>query len=85
MSGKSDEASKILSELEVQFNEQYVSPADIAMLNGHLGRIDQAFEWLHRAVEQRAPWLGFLRIDPIWDPLRPDPRFSAVEQSIQLA
>ena len=85
MSGKSDEASKILSELEVQFNEQYVSPADIAMLNGHLGRIDQAFEWLHRAVEQRAPWLGFLRIDPIWDPLRPDPRFSAVVQSIQLA
>ena len=82
MSGKSDAAGNILSELESQVDEGYVSPADIAMLHGHLGRIDQAFEWLHRAVEQRAPWLGFLRIDPIWDPLRSDPRFSAIEHSV---
>ncbi len=85
MGGKTDEAGRILSELESQLDERYVSPADIAMLHGHLGRIDQAFEWLHRAVEQRAPWLGFLRIDPIWDPLRSDPRFSAIEQSIGIA
>ena len=85
MNGRSDEADDILSELEAQSQEQYVSAADIAMLNGHLGRIDQAFEWLHRAVEQHAPWLGFLQVDPIWKPLQSDRRFAAIAKSVGVA
>ncbi len=85
MSGRHDEADDILSELEARSREQYVSAADIAMLNGHLGRIDPAFEWLNRAVEQRAPWLGFLQVDPIWKPLQSDKRFAAIAESVGVA
>ena len=68
-----------------EVDERYVSAADVAMLQGHLGRIEQAFEWLHRAVEQRAPWLGFLQVDPIWKPLRSDKRFAAIAESVGAA
>ena len=47
--GKSDEAGKILAELESQLDEQYVSPADIAMLNGH-----EVIEPAHRLFGQRS-------------------------------
>jgi hypothetical protein len=41
-----------------------------------LGRKDETFSWLDRAYEERdARRLAFLNIDPMFDPLRPGPRF----------
>jgi hypothetical protein len=39
-----------------------------------LGENDMAFQWLNKAFDQKdlAP---FLTCDPLFDPLRPDPRF----------
>src|SRR5262249_3311701 len=44
---------------------------------------DQAFRSLQRAVEQRDVNLG-LKSDPIWDPLRGDPRFTQVLRAANL-
>jgi len=36
---------------------------------------DQPFEWLDKADEKRSTELVEIKIDPLWDDPRPDPRF----------
>jgi tetratricopeptide (TPR) repeat protein len=85
--GRKQEAAEILSDLErtAASGGDYVSAADIAMLHCALDQRDQAFEWLHKAVDQRSGWLGYLNVDPIWDPIRSDRRFTDVLQRIGLS
>ncbi|HEU4509774.1 MAG TPA: protein kinase [Pyrinomonadaceae bacterium] len=48
----------------------------IAILYGQLGEKDKAFEWLEKAYNERADGLALLKVDPWYDPLRSDPRFT---------
>ncbi|TDI07541.1 MAG: tetratricopeptide repeat protein [Acidobacteria bacterium] len=72
VTGKKEEALKLLEELE----ESKARPSEIAVVYTGLEEIDQAFEWLDRAVEPdelddlRLSWSDFE-----YDPLRDDPRF----------
>jgi DNA-binding winged helix-turn-helix (wHTH) protein/TolB-like protein/tetratricopeptide (TPR) repeat protein len=43
-----------------------------------LGDPDQALFWLERLFEERTPWVRTLRVEPLWDPLRSDPRFKSL-------
>lgn len=61
--------------LKQQSKEHYISPYFIAMDYAMLGEKDLAFEWLEKAFQERSSWLVELRVDPLWDPLRPDPRY----------
>jgi hypothetical protein len=49
-----------------------------------LGGKDQAFESLERAYEERSGWLSRLKVDPIFDGLRSDPRFTNLLRRIGL-
>ena len=40
-----------------------------------LGDNDNAINWLEKAFEEQSSLLLLLNIDPIYDPLRSDPRF----------
>ena len=62
-----------------------MSAISLAVLCLGLGDRDQAFHWLDRAVEAHEEDLPFLRLDPIWDPVRGDPRFPALLAKIGLA
>ena len=44
-----------------------------------------AFEWLDRAVEDRRGWLAYLKVEPLLDPLRGDPRFGRLLEKMRLA
>jgi DNA-binding winged helix-turn-helix (wHTH) protein/Tfp pilus assembly protein PilF len=85
VAGRSDEARKIINELEQLSGQRYISPYDIATIYLGLGERDQAFSWLDQAREERAGRLFFLKVDPYLDSLRPDPRFSALLHSVNLA
>jgi tetratricopeptide (TPR) repeat protein len=61
--------------LEEQARHTYVSPVLIAMDYSCLHEKDRALEWLEKAYQERSGWLLELNIDPVWDPLRSDPRF----------
>jgi Tfp pilus assembly protein PilF len=74
--GKRDEAEARLRQLERIARDRYVSPVDFARLHIGLGNYDAAFEWMERAYEERRGWLAYLKVDPLVDPLRPDPRFA---------
>jgi serine/threonine-protein kinase len=43
-----------------------------------LGNTDEAFAWLNRAVDTRMGSFNEVNADPIFDPLRADPRFAAL-------
>jgi DNA-binding winged helix-turn-helix (wHTH) protein/TolB-like protein/Flp pilus assembly protein TadD len=46
-----------------------------AALYAVLGDRDQAFDILGRAYDRHELWLLYLKVDPVWDNLRTDPRF----------
>ena len=45
---------------------------------------DQALEWLETAYEQRDGRLIFLKVVPLWDPFRDDPRFQDLLRRMNL-
>jgi TolB-like protein/DNA-binding winged helix-turn-helix (wHTH) protein/Tfp pilus assembly protein PilF len=54
---------------------EYVSPMTLALAYARIGEADQALAWLDAGYGQRAPGLSGLKVDPLFDPLRGNPRF----------
>jgi TolB-like protein/Flp pilus assembly protein TadD len=75
LSGKKTEARKILEELKQQAKRKYVSPGTIADLYFLLGDKDQAFALLEKAYDERDNMIVLLKVEPMFDPMRSDPRF----------
>lgn len=42
------------------------------------------YECLEKAHQERAGWMTFLKVDPIWDPIRSAPRFSELLRRMKL-
>ena len=84
ISGRRAEAMKILSELNQLSMQKYVSPYLIAIIYVGLGLSDQAFEWLYKAVENPDILLVHIKVDPIFDSIRPDPRFKELLRKVGL-
>ncbi len=55
--------------------EPLVWAVQVAVAHTLLEERDQALAWLETAYERRRPRMVFLGVNPIWDPLRSDPRF----------
>jgi tetratricopeptide (TPR) repeat protein len=83
--GRADDARAVLAEMETARGRQYVSPRDLALVHACLGEDDEAIHYLERAYEEHAPWMSFLAVDPMWDRLRDDPRFTAIVRKMGLA
>jgi len=49
---------------------------DVAATHAGLGNKDEAFKWLDQAIDRRFGPMIYLKVNPIWDPLRSDPRFA---------
>jgi len=57
----------------------------IAQIYARLGQKDQAFEWLKRAYEEHDSGIASLRVDPVFDSLRADPRFQGLIRRLGLS
>ncbi len=77
-------AKAILDSLKKQSDTEYVSEDVVASVYVALGDKEHAFEYLDKATEQRAGWLVYLNVDPIWDPIRNDARFIAIVKELGL-
>ncbi len=47
----------------------------MAYVYAALGDADSAFEWMEKAYERRSMRITWIRVNPVFDPLRSDPRF----------
>jgi TolB-like protein/Tfp pilus assembly protein PilF len=74
--GNRGEAEKVIAELKNRAAHEYIDPALIAFISVALGDKDQAFAWLEKAYQERSGNLGWLKVEPHFDALRSDPRFS---------
>ena len=59
-------------------------PLSFARVYVGLGNKDQAIAWLEKAYEERSTGFYLLKVDPMWDPLRSDPRFQDLQRRIGL-
>jgi hypothetical protein len=84
LAGSRDEARKVLGQLEELSKRKYVSAFFIATIHIGLGEKDRAFEWLDNAYQERNPNLVNLKVHPIFDPLRADPRFANLLRRVGL-
>ncbi len=84
ISGKRGEAIKVLNELKELSKRRYVSPFDTALIYTGLGDKDNALESLEKAYEDRAFDLALLKVEPMLDGLRSDPRFQDLMRRLGL-
>jgi tetratricopeptide (TPR) repeat protein len=83
-SGRLDEARAVLENLQQRSRTGYVSPVALCGLHIALGQTDEAFAWLDQAYTERRGWLAYLRVEPMLDPLRSDPRFTGYLERMRL-
>jgi hypothetical protein len=75
LAGKASEARRILEELRENSGGCSIASPLIARTYLGLGEIDRALDWLGRGIEERSYWNVFLKVDPVYDPIRGHPRF----------
>src|SRR5437660_8470888 len=76
MAGQKAEAQKALNILKERSAHEYIDPALIALIYISLGEKDLAFTWLDKAYEARSSWMTWLEVEPKFDSLRSDRRFT---------
>ncbi len=82
--GRTQEARSMIADLETRAQQGYIPGTSIAMIYTALGDKEQAIAWLQRAFQERDVELSFLNVRDGWNPLRKDPRFSAIVAGVGL-
>jgi serine/threonine-protein kinase len=82
--GRRAEAEEKMRELEARAHAAYVSPVAFATMHLGLGNYEAALDWMEKARLERRGWLCYLRVHPIVDPVRSDPRFAALMKAMGL-
>ena len=82
VSGRKEEATKIVKDLESRQSQGSSTDGSIALIYVGLGDNDQAMVWLNRAYQARFNPSILMR--PAFDPLRSDPRFQELLHRIGL-
>ncbi len=84
VSGQRRPATRVLAELLELAKRQYVHRYHIAIIYAGLGDKNQALAWLEKAYEERDQWLIWLKVEPMVDSLRSDPRFQDLLRRVGL-
>ena len=82
--GQREKAEAILQEMLKAAQHRSDMEVQIGCVYAALGDVDQAFAWLEKAYTDRDGGLILLKVSPIYEPLRPDPRFADLERRVGL-
>ena len=82
--GRRREAEALLAQLEARARDHYVSPVAFCIVHLGLRNTDQVFTWLERAYQDRRGWLTYLKVDPMLDVVKDDPRFAEFVKRMKL-
>lgn len=84
MTGRTAEARQELALLQAMATQRFVAPSYMAIICTALGRNDEAFGWLNQSYQLRSEHLLYLKVEPLVDPLRSDPRFADLMHRVGL-
>ena len=76
--GRRKDALHLLAEMQDRKKSGYVPASAFVIAYLGLGDREQTFAWLAQAYNEHSSILQYLKVDPIYDPLRSDPRFAAL-------
>jgi serine/threonine protein kinase len=82
--GKRDQAVGILEKLVAMRARRYVSPYGIASIYTCLGEVERSLQWLETAYAEHDQTLVWVKVHPRLDPLRGDPRYTALLRRMSL-
>jgi len=82
--GMKDKAESLLRDLKEKSLESYISPYSLSWIYFALGDEERGFQWLEKAYKEHDSWLCEIKIDPVFDKVRRDPRFIALLKNIGL-
>ena len=82
VSGNKSEAIKILDQMKALAQGRYVSAYSFALLYLGLGDKNEALHWLEQSYQDRFPEITRIKVEPLLDPLRGDPRFQALAEKV---
>lgn len=82
-SGDRIRAQAELAELKSKALRGYVSPFNLALIYMGLGDRERALSYLDQSYAADSQWLGWLKGDRVWNPLRSDPRFVALMKRLR--
>ena len=82
--GEDAEARRLLQTLAAASAQRYTPAVALAIVHVGLRENDRALDWLDKAYNERSIRLAYLRREPVWDPLREEPRFKDLLRRIPL-
>jgi tetratricopeptide (TPR) repeat protein len=85
LAGQRSKALQLVAELQKRRRIHYVPAA--AFVNAYLGigETDQVFVWLEQAFKEKPNLMKWLSVDPMFDPVRRDPRFTDLVHRVGLS
>jgi serine/threonine-protein kinase len=84
IAGDRPKAEQILRELEEMAKRQYVSSTAFADIHLGLGETEKALDWLEESYQDQESACWYLKVDPIYDSVRNEPRFHALLKKLGL-
>ena len=82
-SGDRDAAKQMLTEVDEDSQHRYVRAYWRALLCLSLGNREEAVRWLEKGVaDHEGLDIAWIKVDPLLDPLRSEPRFEALVQKV---
>ncbi len=76
--GRRGEALRIVQELEVRSKQAYTPSYYVAWVYAGLDQDEDTLRWLEKAFEEKASLVVLLRLDPLFNRVRSDPRFQSL-------
>jgi tetratricopeptide (TPR) repeat protein len=83
--GRQSEAEAVIKELEKRYADKQADGRDLAVVYAGLDDKNKAFEWLEKSFKDRGVFLVFLKLEPLLEPLRSDPRWSDLERRVGIS
>ena len=79
--GRHAEARQNFSRLQAESGDS--AAVFYAMIYAQWGETARALDWLDTAMRHRDPYLIRVRQSPLFDPLRKEPRFQAIQSELK--
>jgi len=84
-SGDKTGARALIERLRAMPPKVYVGPSNFAWIHLGLGEIDEFFEWMGRAIDERDHMITPIKTYPFLDSVRDDPRYLGLLRRMNLA